>query len=55
VKQSISRHKIQKKSPIQKDRGSIFYKRLAYFEAILNSIVLVFDEVVLEVTTTERL
>jgi hypothetical protein len=28
---------------------------LAYFEAILNSTVLVFDAVVLEVTTTERL
>jgi hypothetical protein len=55
VIQSISRHKIQKKSPIQKDKGSIFYKWLVYFEAILNSTVLVLEAVVLEVTTTERL
>lgn len=44
-----------KKIPYPKDKGLIFYKWLAYFEAILNSIVLVFDEVDLDVTTTIRL
>lgn len=51
----IFKYKLQKKSPIKKIRDQLFYRKWAYFAAILNSIVLVLDAVVLEVTTTERL
>ncbi len=51
----IFKYKLQKKSPIEKIRDQLFYKWWAYFAAILNSIVLVLEAVVFEVTTTERL